>query len=352
MSEMLGDSVNKHFWNRTLKLGWVLWAVSSVAWADDVSDMRYSERPEVVAFAEDLIRQHDFGRGELLGLFKAAERQQAVIDAYKKPAERALRWDEYRPIFIQESRIAAGAEFMREHAEILARAEAEYGVPPEMVAAIIGVETRFGRYKGKHPVFDSLVTLAFDGQERRRAFFRKELKAFLLLCREQGFVPREVVGSYAGAMGMPQFIASSYRAYAVDFDQDGRIDLFDNVEDVIGSVANYFQRHGWRAEGQVVTPATLAQNSQAKAVGRGRTGMKPETPYQDYRGQGVKAAESLADTEEVVLLHYLDGEEDLYYLGHHNFYVISRYNHSSMYSLAAWQLAGMIAERYSQRQES
>lgn len=346
---MVGSKVSKYFLNRMIASSVLLLAAATPSWAQDTDKMRYSERVEVEVFVDELVANNDFGRGELLGLFKSAERQQAVIDAYKKPAERALRWDEYRPIFIQESRIQAGAEFMAEHADILARAEAEYGVPGEVIAAIIGVETRFGRYKGKHPVFDSLVTLAFDGQERRRAFFRKELKAFLILCREQGFVPRDVKGSYAGAMGMPQFIASSYRAYAVDFDEDGRIDLFGSVEDVVGSVANYFQRHGWKAGGRVVTPVTLAASSDAKAVGRGRTGMKPETAYQSYQAQGVEAERAIDANENVVLLHYLDGEDDLYYLGHHNFYVISRYNHSSMYSLAAWQLAGMIAERYQQQ---
>jgi membrane-bound lytic murein transglycosylase B len=249
---------------------------------------------------------------------------------------------------MQESRIAAGAEFMREHATTLARAEREYGVPAEVITAIIGVETRYGRHKGKHPVFDSLVTLAFDGQERRRDFFNRELEAFLRLCREQGFEPKAVKGSYAGAMGMPQFIASSYRAYAVDFDGDDKIDLFNSVPDVIGSVANYFKRHGWRDGEAVVTAAIVADDSDAVAVGRGRKGMKPELTLAEYRRKGVKPAGSTPadDSEPLVLLHYLDGEDDLYYLGHRNFYVISRYNHSSMYSLAAWQLARAIEERH------
>lgn len=309
--------------------------------------MRYSDRPEVRGFINDLAVEHQFNRAELMALFRDVQHQRQVIEAYAKPAERALSWAEYRPIFVTDSRTRQGVAFWQEHAEVLARAEAETGVPAEIIVAIIGVETRFGGHKGRNPVLDSLVTLAFD-REQRKDFFRRELKEFLLLCREQGFDPRKIKGSYAGAMGMPQFISSSYRSYAIDFDGDKVVDLFNSIDDVIGSVANYFKRHGWEAGESVISRARVEGDLTEEAVGRGRKGLKPSKTLAEYRELGVEPHDSLPEDEKLVLM-YFDGKEgDEYWLGRKNFYVITRYNHSTMYALAAYQLSQQIKQAYQQ----
>ena len=313
--------------------------------AKDLNGTRYSDRKDVRGFINDLSVAEKFNRSELMALFRDVEHQAQVIEAYSKPAERALSWAKYRKIFLKPDRVKKGVEFWQANADTLARAEKETGVPAEMIVAIIGVETRFGTYKGKNTVLDSLVTLAFD-REKRSSFFRKELQEFLLLCREQGYNPREVKGSYAGAMGMPQFISSSYRAYAIDFDDDEKADLFGNVDDVIGSVANYFKVHGWKAGEKVVTDASVKGDMTNVAIGRGRKGLKPDHNAKYFKNLGAKTKGEI-DEKELLSLMYFDDEKDgLYKFGHHNFYVITRYNHSSMYALAAYQLGEQIKVAY------
>ena len=310
---------------------------------------RYSDRDDVRVFIERLAAEHDFNQAELLGLMRRVNKQSAVLQAIAKPAERELSWREYRKIFIQPQRIQQGGEFWRQHAASLAKAEQEYGVPPELVVAIIGVETRYGKYTGKYPVLDSLVTLAFDG-ERRQAFFRRELEAFLLLARDEKVDPFSINGSYAGAMGIPQFIASSYRSYAVDFDGDGRRDLWNNPVDAIGSVANYFKRHGWR-NGEAIVSRAQFNNANADiatleslAVGRDRKGLKPKQTYATFINAGLVAEPALPTDSLVTLIKFADTEQDEYWLGAKNFYVITRYNHSAMYAMAVYQLAQLIKQ--------
>lgn len=330
---------------KTIGLLITLSIFSLSALAKDLDGIRYSDRKDIRGFINDLSVEEKFNRSELMALFRDVEHQGQVIEAYSKPAERALSWAKYRKIFVKPGRIEKGVEFWQANADTLARAEKQTGVPAEMIVAIIGVETRFGTYKGKNTVLDSLVTLAFD-REKRSAFFRRELKEFLLLCREQGYNPKQVKGSYAGAMGMPQFISSSYRAYAVDFDGDEKADLFNNVDDVIGSVANYFKVHGWQAGGKVVSEAVVKGDMSDIAIGRGRKGLKPDNNAKHYKKLGAKLV-GKADKKELLSLMYFDDEkEGLYKFGHHNFYVITRYNHSSMYALAAHQLAQQIKIAY------
>ena len=204
----------------------------------------FLDQDGVRAFIDDVSAREGFNAAELRGLFENIERQDRVLEAIARPAE-DLPWHRYRPIFVTEERARGGVEFLRDNRALLERAEAEYGVPPEIVTAIIGVETYYGRHKGGYPVLDTLATLAFEYPPRAR-FFRSELEQFLLLAREERVDPRTARGSYAGAMGVPQFISSSYRSYAVDFDGDGQRDLWESRADVIGSVAAYLGRHGWR----------------------------------------------------------------------------------------------------------
>lgn len=208
-------------------------------------------------FIAEMTRDYGFASEQLRDLFKQAERKQAILDAISRPAERVKPWKEYRPIFLTDSRVAQGVDFWRENEAALSRAEAEYGVPAEIIVAIIGVETFYGRNTGSHRVIDALSTLGFD-YPPRQPFFRQQLKEFLLLTREEQVDPLTLKGSYAGAMGLPQFMPSSFRAYAVDFDGDGHIDIWNNPTDAIGSAASYFKQHGWAAGEPVVARAKVS----------------------------------------------------------------------------------------------
>lgn len=273
---------------------------------------------------------------------------QSVLDAMEGAAERRLRWYEYRNIFMTEQRIQEGAEFIDAHADALARAESTYGVPAEVITAIIGVETYYGRHKGQHRVLDSLATLAFY-HPSRGAFFRGELAAFLRIAYEQHVEPSELQGSYAGAMGYPQFIPTSYQAYAVDFDGDGIRDLWENPVDAIGSVANYFAVHGWKqgapiyhpASGPDVLPVELLDELSFNQTSA------PTVSVTELSAHGIEPNEPLDSNLPVIplALEFADGETH-YRFGEYNFYVITRYNHSHLYAMAMAELSEAIAERY------
>ena len=308
---------------------------------------RYSDRADVKAFIAELVKKHNFNRAELLGMFKRAKPQQKALEALEKPAERELTWGQYRPIFVTDKRIDAGVEFWQNHSATLQKAEEKYGVPKEIIVAIIGVETLFGKHTGTYPVLETLITLSFDAKSRQ-PFWRKELEEFLLLAKEQQVDPFSIQGSYAGAMGWGQFISSSYRAYAVDFDDDGKRDLWTNPVDAIGSVANYFKRHGWNTGELIAIEAMINGNEEglsAIAVGRARGGLKPELTLKELSNHGVKLSEQLP-ADEVATLVKLEGSKgDEYWLGFKNFYVITRYNQSAMYAMAVYQLSREIKQK-------
>lgn len=307
---------------------------------------RYCDREDVQAFMRDMSDTHGLNYAELMGMVRKAERQQAVLDAISRPAEKKLTWGEYRPIFITDAQARKGARFWHENAQALQQARERFGVPPEIIVAIIGVETRYGTNKGKHPVFDSLLTLGFDGVSRQ-GFFKKELGEFLLLARDEQFDPLAAKGSYAGAMGIPQFISSSYRMYAVDFDGDKQRNLFDNPADAIGSVANYFKRHGWKAGKAVSVPVQIKNRKVKKiAVGRGRKGLKPSLSVGELKKAGVKFNHRV-EPERLAVLLELEGDKGMeYWVGFKNFYVITRYNISAMYAMAVYQLSQRIKQEY------
>lgn len=305
----------------------------------------YLSRAEVDAYIEELIQQHDFSRPELEEVLAAAERRQDIIDLMRRPAERRLNWHEYRKIFLDEQRIAGGVEFWQQNQETLERAEKEYGVAPEVIVAIIGVETRYGRVTGRHRVVDALMTLAFD-YPPRASFFRKELTQFLLLAREEGKNPTSLTGSYAGAMGFGQFIPSSYRNYAVDFDRDGVRDIWQNRTDAIGSVANYFSRHGWRGAAQVILPVQLRAETE-QLLDIANQSLKPTYSVAEMAEMGV-IVDGLDPEARVLLLRLLGGDKPEYWLGFDDFYVITRYNHSRLYAMAVYQLGQEILKRRKQ----
>ncbi len=315
---------------------------SMAAQAVEIPGGDYQGRADVGAFIERMARETSYTEQELIDLFAQVKKQEHLFAKLDKPAEKELDWYQYRGIFIKDKRISQGVEFWRKHRDLLSEVSAKTGVPPEIIVAIVGVETYYGHYKGKDPVFDSLVTLAFD-YPRRARFFAGELEQFLLLAKEQGFDARSLRGSYAGAMGMPQFISSSYRNYAIDFDQDGQTNLFDSIPDIAGSVANYFVKHGWQRDGTVARPLVAVENNSVETL---EPGMKPAYTWGDLKSRGLESKFSIADETEVALVRLQQRDHPEYWAGFQNFYVITRYNHSEMYAMAVYQLAKLISHEY------
>ena len=310
--------------------------------AATVNAESYLKRADVDAYIDELIQQHGFSRQELEEVLAAAERRQDIIDLMRRPAERRLNWHEYSKIFLDEQRIAGGVEFWQQNRATLERAQRKYGVAPEVVVAIIGVETRYGRVTGRHRVIDALMTLAFD-YPPRASFFRKELTQFLVLAREEGKNPTSLMGSYAGAMGYGQFIPSSFRNYAVDFDRDGVRDIWQNRVDAIGSVANYFSRHGWGGTTEVTVPVRVkAETEQLLEIANGS--LKPTHSVAEMAAMGV-IVDDLDPEARVLLLRLMGGEMPEYWLGLNDFYVITRYNHSRLYAMAVYRLGQEIKKR-------
>lgn len=303
------------------------------------------EQQNVLDFIEEMVQTHDFERDALAAVLARAEIKANIITKISTPAERTLTWGEYRKIFITPERIKAGADFWQENRAMLDRIALETGVPVEMLVGIIGVETYFGRITGKDRVLDALATLAFEYPPRSK-FFRNELMQFLVLAREEELDPTVPMGSYAGAMGRPQFMPSSFRAYAVDSTGDGKRDIWGNWADVSGSIANYFLKHGWRNDEEVATQATLGSNWRGDVPKPVNT-LKVKDTVESLSKKGVVFATDLCADSRGQLLTY-EGDEGIeHWVGFHNFFVITKYNRSVMYALAVHQLGQQIASRVS-----
>jgi membrane-bound lytic murein transglycosylase B len=311
----------------------------------------YTERDDVRKFITEMSTEHGFGVRELERWLASARFQPKVVELMSRPILEPPKWFEYAPQFLAQPRVDAGVAFWNAHAPVLARAESETGVPAEVIVAILGIETYYGRFAGSHRVIDALATLAFD-YPRRSTFFRGELKEFLLLSREQGFSPLSVKGSFAGAMGLPQFMPGSYRRYAVDFDRTGRADLFASAEDAIGSVANYLARHDWQRGQPVLLPARLAPEQHDSIVRRLDGGLSERRLASMWAADGVTpvAWPGVVGPEPLgLLLLEESASESSYWVAGHNFYVITRYNRSRLYATAVWQLAQAIRSARSPR---
>ena len=309
--------------------------VASGATASD-----YQNSPQVSSLIGEMTSEHGFAEEQLTAVFASAERKQTILDAISRPAEKTKQWKDYRPIFLNNSRISNGASFWKKHAEALSRAEQEYGVPAQMIVAIIGVETLYGGNTGSWRVIDALSTLCFDYPPRAE-FFCQQLKEYLLLARQEQLDPLVLKGSYAGAMGLPQFMPSSFRAYAVDFDNDGHIDIWNNPTDAIGSVANYFKQHGWTQGGAVVSSASV----QGDKVAEGLTvGIEPQLDIAQLRALGWTSSTTLPDDLKVTAFRFEAEAGEEYWLGLPNFYTITRYNRSAMYAMAVYQLSEAILQ--------
>ena len=272
----------------------------------------YFSHPGSKEIIDELIETYNFDEEYVNQVFKNASKQQKIIDSISTPAEFTWTWDRYKKLFIEDKRIKNGKKFIQDNLNSLERAEEEFGVPKEIIVSILGIETRYGKIMGNYRVIDSLMTLGFD-YPRRADFFKDELIKFFLLTRENDLNIYEIKGSYAGAMGYGQFISSSYRAYAVDFDEDNSIDLFNSVDDAIGSIANYLKVHGWKKNGTIVYKS------------------KPNNVRNIY-----KPHNSLS---KFIPLSFNENGKDVYFIGDDNFVAITKYNRSHFYAMAVYYLS-------------
>ncbi len=290
-------------------------------------------------FIREAARQSGYTEEQIRAWMAQAEKKTSILEAISRPAE-GKAWKDYRPIFLQPGRVEGGRRFMQVHHLALRRAENQYGVPAEIITAIIGVETRYGRHAGRYRVLDALYTLGFH-YPKRGEFFRKQLLALFKLARQQGLDVLALKGSYAGAMGYGQFIPTSYLEYAVDFDEDGHADLLGSAEDAIGSVAHYLARHGWQRNQPVIR---RLRPPRPVPVVKPRK-MKPDTTVEAILQQGfVLEGAPLPGELEAVIVRLKGQRGDEYWLGTRNFYAITRYNHSPLYAMAVSQLAEAIAQ--------
>lgn len=295
------------------------------------------EQETVDGFIKQMVATHQFNKAELTDLFNKVELNEDIIKKISKPSE-GLPWYKYRKIFLKEPRIKAGVQFWQENAETLTVVEKETGVPAAIIVAIIGVETLYGQHTGHYRVIDALSTLAFAYPPRSQ-FFRSELEHFLLLCKEEQIDPLTSTGSYAGAMGMPQFMPSSYRHYAVDFNKDNYRDIWKNPDDVIASVGNYFAKHGWQKNQPVISPirdrnhkSVLSSNS-----------LKENLSFIKSNSTNPNISTPLLSTQKVKIIAFeLENGEELW-APSDNFYVITRYNQSPLYAMAVYQLSLAIS---------
>jgi membrane-bound lytic murein transglycosylase B len=300
-----------------------------------------THRADVKDFIAQMADQYDFKKRKLRKLLKAAQSQPAILQAMERPAEKAKPWYEYRALFLNDRRIREGTEFWLAHRQELDRASVRSGVAPEYIAAILGVETYYGRLTGSYRVLDALATLAFDYPPRAK-FFRDELEQFLLLTRDFNMDPLTLKGSYAGAMGAPQFMPSNYRRFAVDANSDGRIDLWTNWSDVCASVGNYLREHGWNEGEPVLAEATVDPGKEADLDGR-KLALDETVGALKARGVGF---DSSMPSDAPAILVAVDEQDGVHWrVGYNNFFVITRYNHSALYAMAVYELAAAVKQQ-------
>jgi peptidoglycan lytic transglycosylase B len=301
----------------------------------------YAKREEVRQFISTMVQKHGFSKRQLESVFARVQAQPAVLKSMTLAPESSRAWQSYRAIFLNPQRIEAGVRFWNRHAEALERASAEFGVPEEIVLGIIGVETTYGRNMGSYRVIDTLTTLAFDSPNRGE-FFRSQLESYLLYTRETKTDVFRMKGSYAGAIGIPQFMPGSYRRFAVDYDGDGRKDLAESPADAIGSVANFLREHGWQRGQPAAVPAAVTGSAARLLVD---SGVKPLYRAADLPSFGVKPARDLDDDTLCSLIELESpSQPSEYWVGLHNFWVLTRYNRAVFYGVAVLELGRAVSE--------
>jgi len=297
--------------------------------------------PIVNQFIEKMVKDHNFNSAELEKLFQSTNTKQSILKAISRPAEGRMPWYKYRKIFLTKARISGGVKFWRQNRQVLLNVEKKYGVPWQIIVAIIGVETQYGGNTGSFRVIDALTTLAFS-YPKRSEFFTSELENFLLLCREEKMNPLKPKGSYAGAMGLPQFMPSSYRNYAADYEQDKQRNIWSNPADAIASVGNYLSKHGWQRDKSIAHKVTAIGNNYKQALSED---LKPNTPLAKLKALNVEIPKDIPLESSAKLLDYQQPSATELWLGLDNFYVITRYNHSRLYALAVYELSVAILEK-------
>jgi len=321
----------------------------------------YSDHPEAVDLIDTLVSEHGFERSYVVKVLQSAKKQEKILESMSSPAEFTWTWDKYKKLFIEQKRITNGKLFIAEHSKLFAKVEDEFGVPREIITSILGVETRYGKIKGSYRVLDSLATLGFDFP-RRSNFFKSELIQYFQLTKENNLDIYAIQGSYAGAMGYGQFISSSYRAYAVDYDGDGYADLFNSVPDAVASVANYLKVHGWKRDGNVVQQVQMNNVNQLYKQNKKIEKFIPLT-FSEGANEFyiVKDGDSLLEIamehgvslENLMLLNNISNQNlikagqnlllnksrDLYFIGDDNFIAITKYNRSHFYAKAVYDLS-------------
>lgn len=298
-------------------------------------------------FIDKMVKKHSFDKNELHAIFATVKLTVAKKTAKKtkKPKKPPMVWDKYKALTVTNERVNNGVNFWRNNLSTLKRAEAKYHIPAEIIVAILGVETRYGRKKGTHLTLKVLTKRAF-GNYRRRNFYQKELENFLLMSRENELSPLKIKGSYAGALGYPQFIPSSYRYYAVDFNQDGKIDLFTNPIDAIGSVANYFDKHHWHDYGEIARPINLSKEHAKYAT---RSTNKPKKNAAYWRKKGLDIDLNIDNKTKLSFVKLPQTLAPETWLTFWNFYVITRYNHDNRYAMSVYQLSQKIKQQFNSR---
>ena len=306
------------------------------------ADTAFTQRKDVQHFINKMVKHHGFNKKALTEVMSQVQIQPQIIESMNKPYEKKS-WDVYKQLFLTQSRVQAGLDFWRANHEALEKAEKQYKVPANIIVAIIGVETLYGKHQGNYRVLDALSTLAFD-YPKRSPFFTKELGEYLLLCREHHVPPTQYLGSYAGAMGKPQFMPSSYRYYAADFNKNPKIDLMNDDRAVIASVANYFHKHGWQMNQGIAQPAQV-EGSRYKKINT--TNKKASYRVQQLEAAGIKpltAAINVPAKVGLIELTTQTGQE--FWLAYPNFYVITRYNSSPQYAMAVYLLSQQLKKQW------
>ena len=280
-----------------------------------------------------MVKRHGFQKAELENIFQSVKIRPRVMQSIRAPLEQQP-WYNYQALFITESRIRQGVDFWNRYSSELKKAEKMYGVPASIIVATIGVETKYGKNKGEYPVIDALTNISFSDSPRA-SYFRSELEEFLLLCREQHLNPLNIKGSYAGAIGQPQFMPSSYRHFAVNFSGNDKIDLSENIADIIGSIANYYKKHGWSTNQPVVIPALIEKNKYQYYLTK--TQNNPIT-RNDFSRFGILPYSPIPSDQKIKIIELQGYHGNEYWLSMHNFDVIKRYNASNLYAMAVYQL--------------
>ncbi|MGD9152104.1 MAG: lytic murein transglycosylase B [Gammaproteobacteria bacterium] len=304
------------------------------------------QQKEVKKFIDEMVKQHDFKRAQLIKLFKQVQIKQQILNKIKHPYEE-VPWNEYQQHFITQQRIDGGVKFWHKYAATLKRAYLEFGIPPSIIVAIIGVESKYGKKTGEFKVINALSTIGFKYPERAE-YFKKELAQFLLFCRENKINPLKVYGSYAGAIGQPQFMPSNVRAYAVDFDKSGKIDLINDAKDSIGSIANFFQAHGWQEDSSIALKAKFTNHLSAKNLTKFLTQREPKFTLAQLAKYNIEPVVTIPSNTLANVIKLQGKNNPLYWLGFHNMYVIMTYNTNIQYAMAVYQLSQEIKKAYLQ----